>query len=414
MSNFRKSKLYKKLIGLICIISVFTFNFNSAFAKSSKDKNYGSRWAQSTISEFFESGYIDSKESFELGQNITFVEANTLANRFIARQLNLDSETNTLKLDTSIYTEAMLYDYTANDYYITREEFACMLSKTLNIAPITNVKERFTDDSSISDYAKGYIYALEKKNIIMGYPDKSYMPNKRITIAEFITILNRSKDLLVNAAKAENTKLSIGKIDNTISGDTKSSNKSGNSVDSKDLFDIGDKISLDDSKVSGSNKAGDSIKKTSEDNTVTSVNLLASGEKINLEDNTISSKELEKTGETILIDDSDYIDKGKYHIQLGNGFAASLAYYVDGKLRSLPIDEDVSTLKGATMEVIFTMPKEYEDSKIKTTLSKSGVVTWNQDTHSLTTIGYGDVDVTFAIPYTHYKTSFKISVVKSI
>ncbi|NLM96627.1 MAG: S-layer homology domain-containing protein [Halanaerobiaceae bacterium] len=74
------------------------------------------------------------------------------------------------------------------DQPTTRGEFAVALAKQLKLVPDLN--HHFED---LKDYP-GYelINALNKKEIITGYPDKSFRPEKEITRAEMVTIMIKS------------------------------------------------------------------------------------------------------------------------------------------------------------------------------------------------------------------------------
>ncbi|GAB6099267.1 hypothetical protein JCM16358_11460 [Halanaerocella petrolearia] len=74
---------------------------------------------------------------------------------------------------------------------ITRGEFAYSLAKALELQPA--IVSQLTDIAN--HQAKGYISALVNKEIITGYPDQTFRPEKRITRAEIITMLARSLKL---------------------------------------------------------------------------------------------------------------------------------------------------------------------------------------------------------------------------
>lgn len=71
---------------------------------------------------------------------------------------------------------------------ITRGEFAVALAKQMSLIPDKNTK--FQDLEGYLEY--DYINALVSKNIINGYPDGTFQPDKPITRAEMISIMIKS------------------------------------------------------------------------------------------------------------------------------------------------------------------------------------------------------------------------------
>ena len=74
---------------------------------------------------------------------------------------------------------------------INRAEFVVMLSRALKLngEPATH---RFTDDALIPSWAKEHVALAVQAGLINGYSDGSFGPNKRITRAEMVTIINRA------------------------------------------------------------------------------------------------------------------------------------------------------------------------------------------------------------------------------
>jgi len=79
------------------------------------------------------------------------------------------------------------------DKQVTRAEFVVMVSKMFNILPNNYAANPFTD---ISDhYAKGYILSLNHLGVIGGYSDRTFKPDDNITRAEVVTILSKLIDV---------------------------------------------------------------------------------------------------------------------------------------------------------------------------------------------------------------------------
>ena len=76
---------------------------------------------------------------------------------------------------------------------ITRQEFAVLLARFLDIEPVEPADE-FSDMDKAGDWAKGYVAAMKTNGIIEGYEDGTFRPTNNITRAEAATMLNRVLD----------------------------------------------------------------------------------------------------------------------------------------------------------------------------------------------------------------------------
>lgn len=72
---------------------------------------------------------------------------------------------------------------------ITREEAAFILAKNLMMEPAVGVNTSFADGRSISTWSRGMVSAAAENNLISGYPDGTFRPQKSITRGEAAVIL---------------------------------------------------------------------------------------------------------------------------------------------------------------------------------------------------------------------------------
>lgn len=79
---------------------------------------------------------------------------------------------------------------------ITRQEAAVMVYRAWALSPEGNVS--FTDKNEIADWAANQIATLAAKNVIGGYSDGSFQPNKFITRAEVAKIISNAITLGIN------------------------------------------------------------------------------------------------------------------------------------------------------------------------------------------------------------------------
>ena len=72
---------------------------------------------------------------------------------------------------------------------ITREEAAFILAKKLMMEPAVGENTSFADGRSISTWSRGMVSAAAENNLISGYPDGTFRPQKSITRGEAAVIL---------------------------------------------------------------------------------------------------------------------------------------------------------------------------------------------------------------------------------
>ena len=78
------------------------------------------------------------------------------------------------------------------DAFITRAEAAAALLRMLKVAPIQNLTASSFKDVPVTNWAVGYIEAMQKDGYIAGYPDGTYKPTVNILRSEFTAIADRT------------------------------------------------------------------------------------------------------------------------------------------------------------------------------------------------------------------------------
>ena len=74
------------------------------------------------------------------------------------------------------------------DEKITREEFAVMIAKWLQLNPVSELLEPYVDRSMINPAYYPYVNAVVQVGMINGYPDHTFMPNRTITRQEAASV----------------------------------------------------------------------------------------------------------------------------------------------------------------------------------------------------------------------------------
>ena len=164
-------------------------------------------WAKNDIMALYEKGYIKgiSADKFGPDNSMTRAEFVTL----LLRILGIEEES---------YNNAF-NDVKAGDWYanavgtafskgfingkgngfmpndkVTRQEAAKIIAVAKNLKSKTK-DTSFTDNDSISQWAKNYVAVVQETGLITGYPDGSFGPQKNITRAESVIIFLRILDL---------------------------------------------------------------------------------------------------------------------------------------------------------------------------------------------------------------------------
>lgn len=75
---------------------------------------------------------------------------------------------------------------------VTRAEFTKMLLLTLNLQPTQASKSTFSDLAT-NHWAQGYVEAAVAYGLVQGYPDGTFRPEGKVTMAETITLIVRAK-----------------------------------------------------------------------------------------------------------------------------------------------------------------------------------------------------------------------------
>lgn len=176
-------KILKILLSIFLILIV---NIN-ATKVNAETTEYLNHWASDVITSFAEKDFINANlKDFNPNDEITKGEASYVINRFFSY-----GEAESLAENLEIAKEHGYFFNASIEAKITREEIAVIICNLISIEPTKEKELEFVDDLDISEWSKDYIYTLQKAEIVVGYPDKTYKPQKNISKAEFITILNR-------------------------------------------------------------------------------------------------------------------------------------------------------------------------------------------------------------------------------
>jgi hypothetical protein len=79
---------------------------------------------------------------------------------------------------------------------VTRQEVVIMLMKTFRFEPSETSKVTLADESDIAPWSKKYVNTACNLEIVKGYSDNTFMPNKNVTRAELFTMIAKCLEYL--------------------------------------------------------------------------------------------------------------------------------------------------------------------------------------------------------------------------
>lgn len=189
----------------------------SALALDNSKNNFPDikgHWAEKIITEWTAQGLIAGLPdgTFAPNNRITRAEFVTLVNRAFKEKV-------TEKQSPIVFVDVEKKDWFYNEVMcaakagyikgfpdgrfgakelITRQDVSVIINRFL-ASPVENYVNElkvFTDSSTVSDYAINSVAALKKLKIISGYPDGTFGPQRQISRAEAVAILERAYKIL--------------------------------------------------------------------------------------------------------------------------------------------------------------------------------------------------------------------------
>lgn|GEM_PF-5570043 len=163
-------------------------------------KDISNHWAKDNIDALVEMGVITGYEdgTFRPEQNISRAEFVTI----LMKTFSLSTQSGKIFGDTqnhwakqfisTAYFNNVVIGYSdlvfAPDNMITREQMAVMIARTGKLAAQQGTLD-FSDDTSVSVWAREAVLAANKAGVISGYPDNTFRPQAYATRAEAVTVV---------------------------------------------------------------------------------------------------------------------------------------------------------------------------------------------------------------------------------
>ena len=191
----------RKIIIFLIVLTLFNIaSINTIFAESPSD------WAINEIEELKSSGYFSDNRFNDYQKPITRVEFVYFASRLfeimngqeikVENNINYSDTTDiwALKGTAVNITTGVGNGQFAPDKILTREEFATMIVRTMQLGEISMSSPSnfmFSDDKDISSWAKEAMYLAKENNILNGIGNNLSAPKQEATVEQCIALINR-------------------------------------------------------------------------------------------------------------------------------------------------------------------------------------------------------------------------------
>lgn len=183
---------------------------STATVSATELEHNSSDWAKDSINQWIDYGIISGYEYDTLvpSEKITRAEYLTLIDKLmryeeITPELGIKTFTDVSNSDWyagSIYRNVVagnINGYESDTFNpnktLTRETAVVILCNALDISPVDGDTD-FEDDNEISEWAKPSVKAFEQQDYVNGRADNIFAPQDEITIAEVISLLDKTID----------------------------------------------------------------------------------------------------------------------------------------------------------------------------------------------------------------------------
>ncbi len=199
---------------VVLVLAVLMLS-TTAFAASQFEDLEG-HWAEHQVREWIDEGLAEGYPdgTFRPDESVTRAEFVTWINRAFetpAAATGADftdvPETAWFYDDVSAAVEAGITDGYPDGIFrpqapITRQEAVLILARQLDLPAATGIE--FLDIEEVADWAREAVDAVSDAELITGYPDGTFGPQRPITRTETVIILDRGLDYEVDEYAADN------------------------------------------------------------------------------------------------------------------------------------------------------------------------------------------------------------------
>lgn len=203
----RRREFIMKKIGrtlAVCLTASILAAASAVPASAAAFRDVSGHWAETTINQWVNRGYINgypdgtfrpkepiSRTEFAVVANHAFNFQNTRAIYFPDVAQSYWGYTEIQKAYAAGYMKGDANGTFRPKSSVTRQEAAVMLANIKGLA-LGGSAPYYSDNASISSWARGSVNAVSAAGYMSGYPDGSFRPKERISRAEVVTMLNKA------------------------------------------------------------------------------------------------------------------------------------------------------------------------------------------------------------------------------
>lgn len=197
----------KKLRGVFTGILGASMAFSSLGVVSAAPtaKDIKGHWAEERLQEWIDKGYIQGYQNGTVQPNrqITRAEFVAMINRVFEYTETSSVKYKDLPAGNWAYNDiskavkaGYIKGYTDNtirpNAKISRQESAAMIARILGLTAESNASLTFKDANKIAAWSKGSVAAVAAKDIVNGYPDGTFGPERQLTRAEAVAMIRHA------------------------------------------------------------------------------------------------------------------------------------------------------------------------------------------------------------------------------
>lgn len=194
----------KKMKLFVCALLAFVMILpNSALLSAQTN---GGHWAAKTLNKWEEQGLL--LPDFEPNEQLTRLGFITLINHVLGLKAqsertftDVDPQSEQAAIVNIAATAGYIQGYGDGSFRadkpISREEAAVILTRVFSVKNPESTTS-FKDDASLKSWSKAAVHGLVAEGYVNGYPDGSFKPEKGVSFAELITMLDNIVDVIIS------------------------------------------------------------------------------------------------------------------------------------------------------------------------------------------------------------------------
>ncbi|KQX60818.1 S-layer homology domain-containing protein [Paenibacillus sp. Root444D2] len=208
-------KLLAKIVFIVMFLTVQIVSFSGLVKAENQPslRDINGYWAEDAINKWIGNGLISgyADQTFQPDKVITRAEFISLVNKAFGYLHKDDQTFKDVSQDKWFYNDVAKAKYAGYisgfddgtfrpDQPISREQAAKIIYPLMQLEDVVPKSDTrtFHDEQQISDWSKPYIKAVASEGYLKGYPDQSFRPQKSITRAEAVVMLDNAVGQLIH------------------------------------------------------------------------------------------------------------------------------------------------------------------------------------------------------------------------